>query len=286
MPRLTRLALSLLMPLMLITPAGGAVSLGQGELRAIESQALARIAASPLHAGIVIESAEREDQLEGVLVARLKHPPSAIAAVLGSDATICEMLILNVHIHACQASHEGLRITFGNPAGDPGSAREIDYVVSRGASGEQPVRLQLRAEKGPLGTGDYRIDMNALALDGGQSLVRIDYRYRIGMMGRMAMSAYLGTAGRSKIGFTREAPTEGGAPVPIGGLRGSLERNLMRYHLAMVAYLDGASGPEAGRGDARLRRWFALTEHYPAQLHEQSLDEYLRAKQRERAATR
>jgi len=36
--------------------------------------------------------------------------------------------------------------------------------------------------------------------------------------------------------------------------------------------------------DARLRAWFALTERYPAQLHELSLDEYLQEKHDDLAA--
>ena len=277
-PLLAMLALPML-------PVQAAVSLDKGELRALQTQALTRIAASPLRGGIVIESAEADDLLRGVLVAKLRHTIDEIAAVMSSSQSLCEMLVLNVHIHACTPTAQGLRIGFGNPAGDPGSVREIDYVLSRSPAAQDGVLHQrLRADKGPLGTGDYQIDIEVLPIESGQSLVRYDYRYRIGMMGRMAMSAYLSTAGRSKIGFSLEPPAEGAAPEPIGGLRGSLERNLMRYHLAMAAYLDAAATPAAGRTDARLRRWFELTEHFPAQLHEQTLDEFLKAKQRERAA--
>jgi hypothetical protein len=61
----------------------------------------------------------------------------------------------------------------------------------------------------------------------------------------------------------------------VGGERGSLERNAMRYYLAVIAYV----GPPPGQTEQRLRAWFQLTERYAVQLHE--LNEYLDEKHRE-----
>ena len=57
--------------------------------------------------------------------------------------------------------------------------------------------------------------------------------------------------------------------------RGLMERNLMRYFLAIDA---AAATPAAAAPDAYARRlndWFASTERYPRQLHEIDLSTYL-----------
>jgi hypothetical protein len=141
--------------------------------------------------------------------------------------------------------------------------------------------LLLQAAEGPVGTRHYRIAIDAIALDERRTFIRLSYHYEVGLIGRLAMQAYLKTAGRSKIGFTEEMQSDGRV-TPIGGLRGSLERNLMRYHLALMAYLEGAPAPAASRLDTRLRIWYRMSESYSRQLREQSLDEYLQAKAQEK----
>ena len=45
------------------------------------------------------------------------------------------------------------------------------------------------------------------------------------MMGRLAMQVYLGTTGRSKVGFTVTGTQADGQPLHIGGTRGVVEVN-------------------------------------------------------------
>jgi hypothetical protein len=99
----------------------------------------------------------------------------------------------------------------------------------------------------------------------------------------MAMQTYLATAGRDKIGFTVTGRDAQGQPQYVRGERGSLERNVMRYYLALLAHCRERSGTPDERLQARLRSWFALTERHAAQLHEYGLDDYLREKQRDLA---
>jgi hypothetical protein len=60
-----------------------------------------------------------------------------------------------------------------------------------------------------------------------------------------------------------------------------VERNVMRYYLAVQAFLETQSVPEPERFERRLGRWFELTGRYP-QLHEVDWEEYLETKRRER----
>ena len=73
----------------------------------------------------------------------------------------------------------------------------------------------------------------------------------------------------------------GEPPDYIGGLRGLVERNTMRYYLAIDACLDAIAVPPADQLEKRLRDWFDATEKYPRQLHETGRDAYLAMKRRE-----
>ena len=65
------------------------------------------------------------------------------------------------------------------------------------------------------------------------------------------------------------------------GVRGTIERNTMRYYLALQAVLETRDLPPDDRFEASIRSWFALTERYRPQLYEMEREEYLQAKRRE-----
>ena len=92
------------------------------------------------------------------------------------------------------------------------------------------------------------------------------------------MDTYLATLGRDKVGFTVVGRTPAGEPVDVGGLRGTLERNTMRYYLAVDTYLDSMSQLPAERKQWRFATWYTATERYPRQLHELSRADYLALK--------
>jgi hypothetical protein len=107
------------------------------------------------------------------------------------------------------------------------------------------------------------------------------YAYQFGFEARLAMDAYLATTGSGKVGFTRiDAPGEA-QPRYIGGMRGVVERNTIRYFLSVDAYLAALSAPPPQRLDVSLDRWYTATERYPRQLHEVDRATYLAMKHRE-----
>ncbi|MNE86026.1 hypothetical protein D3C80_1830850 [compost metagenome] len=83
------------------------------------------------------------------------------------------------------------------------------------------------------------------------------------------------------MGFSIVAHNAEGQPVHIDGMRGVIERNTMRYYLAIEAYLSALSAPAAERLEKRLNAWHAAVERYPLQLHELERDEYLDMKHKE-----
>ena len=96
------------------------------------------------------------------------------------------------------------------------------------------------------------------------------------MPGRIAMKTYLATVGSAKVGFSKD--TDGSY---VGGVRGLVERNTMRYYLAIDAFLGSLNTPAAKRVDQRFATWFDATEQYPRQLHELERQDYLQMKKNE-----
>ena len=143
------------------------------------------------------------------------------------------------------------------------------------------MRIALLAESGPLGTRDYRIVLEATPEDAAHTIVHLAYSYGYGTLSQMAMQAYLATAGAAKVGFTVEGRDESGRPVYVRGMRGVMERNTMRYFLAIDAYLHSLAVPAPSRIESRLAQWFDTTERYARQLHERERDEYVAMKRRE-----
>jgi hypothetical protein len=245
----------------------------------------ARLLASPFGQPLLLDSREQPDSLSGEVHAELPVPIGRLQAMLGSGAALCEMLLLHLNVRACRTrgpvGSEPIVLLVGPKRLDTTALlHRMAYQARVDPPGADIARLTLSAPTGPLGTRDYRIAIEAVAIDAARSFVRLSYGYGFGLMGRAALQAYLATAGRTKIGFSLETAADGGRQ-PVRGARGAMERNVMRYHLALLAYAQVEGEPGGERTEARLRRWFELTERHAAQLHEMPLEDYLREKRQD-----
>ena len=83
------------------------------------------------------------------------------------------------------------------------------------AASPEYLDVELDAPAGPFGTRDYRILLEAVPLEGGRTFIHMGYAFGYGALGQLAMSTYLGTIGRDKVGFT---------PAGASGSRTSAER--------------------------------------------------------------
>ncbi len=164
---------------------------------------------------------------------------------------------------------------FDQPVAD---ASRVDFRYQVKSASADYLDVELDAPSGPMSTRDYRILLEATPVDGGRTFIHLGYAYGYGTAARLAMQAYLGTLGSDKVGFTATGKASSGAPDYIGGVRGVVERNTMRYYLAIDAWLDA---PAAAQLDQRLAAWFDATEQYARQLHEMSRDDYLSMKRSE-----
>ena len=132
-----------------------------------------------------------------------------------------------------------------------------------------------------MGTSGYRISLEAVPLPNAKTFLHLTYSYAVNFSGRLAMQTYLGTIGAGKVGFSVVGRQDNGQPDYIGGVRGLMERNTMRYYLAIDAFLDAANAAPAARSEKRLQNWFTATERYPRQLHEMDRAPYIEMKRAE-----
>jgi hypothetical protein len=213
-------------------------------------------------------------------------PYATLSATLTSPRHWCDILILHLNTKFCRPSTAGrstvLNVSIGKKHAQPlHEAYRVVFAYDVAATSSNYLQVRLNADEGPLGTRDYRIVLAAIPLKNGQSFIRLSYSYNYGLAGRLAMQAYLGTAGASKVGFTVVGKDSAGRPVHISGMRGLVERNTMRYYLAIEAFLDALSEPQQAQFEKRLQGWFAAVERYPLQLHELERTEYLDMKRGE-----
>jgi len=242
---------------------------------------------NPFRRPLYLSSTEGESGVSGEVYALIEQPFAVVAPALARPADWCEILILHPNTKYCQASGDepaALDVRIGSKHDVPlarASRLAFAYRVTARSAGYLAVRLD--APEGPFDTRDYRIVLEAVPVPEGRTVVRLAYSYGYGPVGRIAMEVYLATAGRNKVGFTIDGREDDGKPRYVAGLRGVVERNTLRYGLAIEAYFRAAGLPDAVRREQSLHDWFAATERHPRQLRELTLDDYLVLKRKEYA---
>ena len=234
---------------------------------------------------ITVESAEEDGLKRGEVHGVLAHPFAALAPALRAPREWCQIALLHLNIKTCtyerRDGQDWLTLYSGRKFYEPPEkAYALRYRFQVTAPGADYLAVTLTADSGPLGTRDYRLVFEAIPL-GQQTFVHFRYAYRPSLTSSLATSGYLATLGSGKLGFTVTGRDGAGKPVYVSGVRGIVERNAMRYYLAIQAFLESLNAPETQRAEQRFQRWFDLTERYPAQLHELERADYLQYKRQE-----
>jgi hypothetical protein len=141
--------------------------------------------------------------------------------------------------------------------------------------------ISLEAHEGPFNTKDHLFEFEAIPIDSARTFVHLSYSYHYNFLGYLAMKSYLALFGRGKIGFSITGVKKGN-PVYVSGLRGATERNVVRYYLGIVAYLDTLGFAPEQRFDKRIAKWYELTGEYGKQLFEMGKEEYIASKKEDR----
>jgi hypothetical protein len=237
---------------------------------------------STIQKGLHVESTESSHTPRGDAYAVVTYPFATVAAAFTTPAILCESLILHLNVQYCRAADGGessaLSVALGKKTNQPlEDTYRIELNFNAETASADFMRIELSAKEGPLGTGDYLIAMELVALDEHSAFMHIRYAYTQGFLARLATSAYFATKGRDKVGFTLVSDGDE-PPQLVRGIRGVLERNTMRYYLAFEAYLHALGSPEPQRFEASLERWFAHTERFARQLREVTHDDYMAMK--------
>jgi hypothetical protein len=138
--------------------------------------------------------------------------------------------------------------------------------------------IALTAHEGPSHTKDHQFGFEATPLDEGRTFIHFRYSFGYSAFGYLLMKIF----GGGKVGFSVIGTDRHGNPVYVGGLRGAVERDVVCYYLAIMAYLDTLKIPAEQRFDKRISQWYDLAALYKKQLLEMEEEEYLTYKRQDR----
>ncbi len=257
-------------------------------LRAKQEELAPRLKKNQFNRPIYLHSEELANQLKGDIYALIDAPFEAVSLSLAEAENWCDVLILHLNTKYCKTTQRNgskkLLVSIGKKTYEElDQVFPIEFSFLPTQSTPEFFDISLAAKSGPLGTSDYRIQLEATAIKGGGTFLHLKYSYAYNYFGLIAMQTYLATIGRGKVGFTQTHQPPGTPPDYISGMRGVVERNTMRYYLAIEAYLNSLASPRKEQFERRLERWFSATETYHRQLHEIDRDDYLSMKQQEYA---
>ena len=277
------LLLTLLLQFGIGHPVFAAETTSADALLAVYRELRPKLETNAFGAPVHVASSEEGKLKRGEVYGVIAHPFAQLAEVLRAPRAWCAIALLHLNIKTCTYERadgkEWLNFYSGRKFYEPPEkAHALRYVFHVESARADYLAVTLTAESGPFGTTDYRIALEATPLGTG-AFVHFRYAYRPSLVSSVATSGYLATLGSGKVGFTVTGRGRDGKPEYVGGVRGIVERNAVRYYLAIQAYLDA---PAPGQFEQRLLLWYDLTERYAQQLHELERAEYLEAKHKER----
>ena len=268
-------------------PAINAVDAGSASgLRARYDERRDQLTNNVFHRPLAIESTHTSKDVKGDIYAVVPHPFNTVSDALAVSQGWCDVLLLHLNTKFCTTvtvqNGTALILNVGKKHDQP-LADSFRLTFAWKLEDRQPdyMRVLLRADVGPLSTHDYRITLEAVPLENGSTFLHLSYAYGFGVTGNLAMMAYFNTVGRNKVGFTVVGKDKDGQPDYVDGMRGLVERNTMRYYLAIESFLGALSVKGPAQFEKRINDWFTAVERYPRQLHEMEQAEYLAMKRKE-----
>lgn len=244
-----------------------------------------KLADNPFGRPLVLESKESSGDLRGDVYSVVEHPYPVVMQSLRSVDNWCDVLLLHLNVKGCKATggaSPALTLNVGRKFDQSlEDAYALEFAFRPVAATAEYLQVQLTAPEGPLSTKNYRIVVEAVPVDARKTFVHMSYAYGYGFTAKIAMQTYLSTVGRDKVGFSVVESPSGGGTTNVGGVLGLLERNTMRYYLAIDAYLSAHAAPKAEQAERRLKAWFLATERYAKQLREMGEADYMDMKRKE-----
>lgn len=249
------------------------------DLKAKHNELTSQLKNNQFNRELHIASSESDTNLKGEIYAVVDYPFATVNKGLNDASHWCDVLILHINIKYCYAqpgtANTVLTVDLGKKFEQAlDDTYRVNFNYTPIATSNDYFALALNAKDGPLGTHDYQILVEATPLTAKRTFLHYTYTYSFGLKGRVAMKTYLATTGREKVGFTK-VNHQGGTPEYIQGVRGVIERNTMRYYLAIDAYLASQ------QQEKRFAQWYDSTNQYSRQLKEVEREDYLAMKRKE-----
>jgi hypothetical protein len=240
--------------------------------------------AGPLRAPVQVQSSEDGNAIGAQVWGVLDVSFAKVSEVVTAPARFCDFVSLVIFVKACTHAGDLAPTTLTLYMGrkdyedpDPDNALTFAYSVEAPNDAQRAVRLFV--PEGLLGVKDNRLEFELWSVEQ-RTLVNVRTSYVASTQSKLATGTYLMTFGRNKIGFSTTTGADGKSQ-PVRGVRGIIERNTMRYFLALQAYLETLDTAVEQREVARIERWFDATAQYEL-LYEVPREEYIANKTRER----
>ncbi len=229
---------------------------------------------------LILESSENNDRVHVDVYGIFDFPFNSVAKVLKVPSNWCDIVALHPNVKACtygeQPGNGQLTFYIGKKEYQPPEeSRPVLYHYRNVVQQKDYLDITLSADEGPFGTKDHTMRFEALPIKGGKTYVHVSYEYSDSMALRMAGKAYFATLGRSKVGFTVTGKDGNNKPVYIGGPRGAVERNAVRYYFAIQSFMSAGQNPARNTLSMRTGRWYDLTTRYKQQLFDLKKSDYL-----------
>lgn len=236
---------------------------------------------------LVVESSERGDKAHVDVYGILDQPFSDASDVLKLPANWCDILSISPNVKACvyrkQRNDWLLNFYVGRKVyKEPEDARRVVSRFRLAAQRPDYLDIVLAADTGPYGTSNYRMRFEAIPATGGKTFVHVSFGYGESAALRAVEKVYFATLGRDKTGFTVEERDKDGKPVYVGGRRGAIERNTVRYYFAILSYIKMKRFPAEQRFSRSAGEWYDLTSRFRKLDFGLDRKEYLDIKARER----
>ena len=250
-------------------------------------QLLPRLQSNVYGQPLVITSSETGPQIQGDVFAMLDFPLAAVSSSLDRATVWCDIMILHINTKQCVAKGDMLGVYIGKKTPEAlTDGMRIDFAFRHLRKSDTDLQVEMNAQRGPWGTSAYRIVLEAVSLPQGQTFLHLTYAYQVNLAGKLAFGVYLGSVGKDKVGFSTQDAGGAGSTQLVGGVRGLVERNTIRYYLAIDAYLRSLALAPGLQMENRLQAWYQQSERYPRQLHEMDRTTYLEMKRAEIARQR
>jgi hypothetical protein len=275
----------------IIFPAESAVAVvnpqqGAAMLLDIYTNNRAKLSNSSFGVPLFLNSFEQSSRVNVDVYGVFDFSFNSVVTALKVPSSWCDIVSLHPNVKACTYSKEpdSGQLTFyiGKKVYQPPEeARPVQYHYRTVVQQRGYLDILLTADTGPFGTKDHTMRFEALPLGGGKAFVHVNYAYNDSVALRLAEKAYFATLGRNKVGFTVTGTDKSGRPVYIGGPRGAIERNAVRYYFAIQTCINTVYSPDKTLFSTRINQWYDLTTLYKKQLLDLSKKEYLESKSKE-----